>query len=123
MCSRERGPGVRQGKSWTVEVPRKMSVEVTEDSDRQGGARVAEVCVPEQPETSTQDGRTPEELRGRGGSWAGLAGPDASGARPTDRPGSQEGGWGLGPARASGRCRGAEPGGRSRHGAEGRSGL
>lgn len=68
MYSREREPGVRQGKSWTVEVPRKMSV------------------------ASTQDGRTPEELGGRGGSWAGLAGPDASGARPT----------GLGPWKAAG---------------------
>lgn len=94
MYSRERGPGVRQGKSWIVEVPRKMSVEVTEDSDRQGRARVAEVRASEQPETSTQDGHTPEELGGRGGSWggAGWAGFERS---PTHRPGSQEGGWGL----------------------------
>lgn len=49
-------------------------MEVTEDSDRRGRARVAEVCVCEQPETSTQDGHTPEELGGRVGAGRGWLG-------------------------------------------------
>ena len=79
-------------------------MEVTEDSDRPGRAQVAEVCVSERPETSSQDGHTLEELGG-GVGWGGGAGWAGFGRSPTHRPGSQEGGWGLGSCPGEGALR------------------